>query len=80
MSMTSAASSTTAEARRAYELDREYVFHSWSTQSELDPLVVMATQGSYVWDGSGKRYLDFSSQLVSRAIEFCPEAVVKPAR
>ncbi|AXK36836.1 aspartate aminotransferase family protein [Streptomyces armeniacus] len=56
------------EARRAYELDRAHVFHSWSAQAELDPMVVTAAEGSYVWDGAGRRLLDFSSQLVNTNI------------
>ena len=50
--------------RRAYELDRAHVFHSWSAQAEISPMVVTRAEGSHVWDGDGKRYLDFSSQLV----------------
>lgn len=50
--------------RRAHELDRAHVFHSWSAQAALDPMVVAAASGSRVWDGDGKSYLDFSSQLV----------------
>ena len=53
-----------AEGRRAYELDRQHVFHSWSAQAQIKPMTVVAAQGSYVWDGEGKKLLDFSSQLV----------------
>lgn len=55
---------TTYDAARAYELDRAHVFHSWSAQAEISPMVVSRAEGSHVWDGTGKRYLDFSSQLV----------------
>lgn len=48
----------------AYELDRKHVFHSWSAQAEITPMVVTAARGSYVWDDEDRRYLDFSSQLV----------------
>ena len=58
----------TAAARRAYELDRKHVFHSWSAQDLLDPMVISAARGSWVWDGEGKKYLDFSSQLVNTNI------------
>ncbi|MBB5911489.1 taurine--2-oxoglutarate transaminase [Nocardia transvalensis] len=57
-----------AEAARAYELDRRHVFHSWSAQKNLKPMTVTAAQGSYVWDGDGKRLLDFSSQMVNTNI------------
>src|SRR6478736_5550337 len=48
----------------AYELDRKHVFHSWSAQAEITPMVISAARGSYVWDDEDRRYLDFSSQLV----------------
>jgi taurine---2-oxoglutarate transaminase len=54
-----------AAARRAYELDRAHVFHSWSAQAALDPMVIAAAQGSWVWDGTGTPFLDFSCQLVN---------------
>ena len=54
-----------AEGQRVHDLDRAHVFHSWSAQGALDPLVVAGSDGSYVWDYEGTRYLDFSSQLVN---------------
>ncbi|MGW1344369.1 aminotransferase class III-fold pyridoxal phosphate-dependent enzyme [Kribbella sp. NPDC002412] len=49
---------------RTYDLDRQHVFHSWSAQANLDPMVITKAAGSYVWDGQGNRLLDFTSQLV----------------
>ncbi len=49
---------------RAYELDRAHVFHSWSAQETLDPMVIAGARGSRVVDSAGAAYLDFSSQLV----------------
>ena len=57
-----------AIADRAYELDRAHVFHSWSAQAQISPMTFVGAEGSYVWDGDGKRYLDFSSQLVNTNI------------
>lgn len=54
-----------ADPERTYALDRAHVFHSWSAQRALDPMVITRAQGSYVWDGAGRRYLDLSSQLVN---------------
>ncbi len=54
----------TAVSARTHELDRAHVFHSWSAQGALDPMVLAAAQGCWVWDGQGNRLLDFSSQLV----------------
>lgn len=51
-----------------YDLDRAYVFHSWSVQSALKPLVIAGGAGCRLWDYDGKSYLDFSSQLVNTNI------------
>ncbi len=51
-----------------YELDRAHVFHSWSAQSLITPMVITRAEGSYVWDGEGRRLLDLSSQLVNTNI------------
>lgn len=53
---------------RAYDLDRSHVFHSWSAQASLNPLVIAGGKGSRVWDDSGRTYLDFSSQLINTNI------------
>ncbi|WP_133542032.1 aspartate aminotransferase family protein [Microbacterium sp. BK668] len=60
----------------AAELDREYVFHSWSAQASLSPIVIAGGSGSVVWDHGGKRYLDFSSQLVNVNIGHQHPAVI----
>ncbi|MCU1501587.1 MAG: aminotransferase class-III family protein, partial [Ilumatobacteraceae bacterium] len=49
----------------AYTNDRAHVFHSWSAQGSLQPLVVNGAEGSSFWTEDGTRYLDFSSQLVN---------------
>ena len=49
---------------RVHELDRKHVFHSWSAQGSLNPMVITKAEGSYVWDQDGQRLLDFTSQLV----------------
>jgi len=45
--------------------DRAHVFHSWSAQGLIDPLPIASAEGSWFTDYAGKRYLDFSSQLVN---------------
>ena len=50
---------------RAKRDDRAHVFHSWSAQGLIDAVVIERGEGSYIWDADGKRYLDFSSQLVN---------------
>ena len=49
----------------AWITDHDHVFHSWSAQAALDPIVVAGGSGSWFWDEQGTRYLDFSSQLVN---------------
>ncbi|CAM3942904.1 aspartate aminotransferase family protein [Tsukamurella strandjordii] len=72
-----AAVDTADPDRLAYELDREYVFHSWSAQAALDPMVVTRALGTRVWDGAGRSYLDFSSQLVNVNIGHQHPAMVR---
>jgi taurine--2-oxoglutarate transaminase len=57
-----------ARGKRVYDLDRAHVFHSWSAQAALSPMVFAGGEGCYVWDYEGTRYLDFSSQLVNTNI------------
>jgi len=49
----------------AYMNDRAHVFHSWSAQGALDPVVIAGARGSRMWDDRGNTWLDFSSQLVN---------------
>jgi taurine--2-oxoglutarate transaminase len=63
-------------AARTRALDRAHVFHSWSAQATIDPFVIVGGQGSWVWDGEGQPFLDFSSQLVFTNIGFGHPKVV----
>ena len=54
-----------AEEARVRADDRAHVFHSWSAQAKIDPMPIASASGSHFSDYSGKRYLDFSSQLVN---------------
>ena len=57
-----------AEGESVVALDREYLVHSWSVQSALNPIPVAGGEGRYFWDYEGKRYLDFAAQLVNLAL------------
>ena len=57
-----------AEGERVVAADRQYLIHSWSVQSALNPIPVERAEGRYFWDYSGKRYLDFAAQLVNLAL------------
>lgn len=70
----------TTDVDRAYDLDRAHVFHSWSAQGSLDPMVVSRAEGSHVWDDGGNRYLDFTSQLVFTNLGHQHPAIVAAIR
>ncbi|NQX13544.1 aspartate aminotransferase family protein [Microbacteriaceae bacterium VKM Ac-2855] len=57
-----------AAGERTSALDRAHVFHSWSAQAALAPMVIAGGSGSTVWDYAGREYLDFSSQLINTNI------------
>ncbi len=54
--------------KRAYELDREHVFHSWQAQGPFKPMTILKAEGSFVWDGDGNKLIDMSGQLVNTNI------------
>jgi taurine--2-oxoglutarate transaminase len=58
-------SPTSSEEARVRADDRAHVFYAWSAQAEIDPLPIASASGSHFTDFSGRRYLDFSSQLVN---------------
>ncbi|HHG84834.1 MAG TPA: aminotransferase class III-fold pyridoxal phosphate-dependent enzyme [Bacteroidetes bacterium] len=44
---------------------RDYSLFSWTKQGGLNPLNIERAEGVYLYDRDGKRYLDFSSQLMN---------------
>ncbi|OHV07605.1 aspartate aminotransferase family protein [Kushneria phosphatilytica] len=62
------------------QLDRQHVFHSWSRQSQLDPLVIAEAAGCRLHDYNGREYLDFSSQLVNTNIGHQHPRVIEAIR
>jgi taurine--2-oxoglutarate transaminase len=59
------------------QMNREYTFFSWSVQGQANPIPVEKAEGVYFWDTDGKRYLDFSSQLMNTNIGHQHPKVVK---
>ncbi len=47
------------------QTSREHVFFSWSVQKDAKPIPVAGGEGIYFWDPDGKRYMDFSAQLMN---------------
>src|SRR5262249_24933386 len=46
------------------ELTRKYTYGTWRRQAGWNPLHVTDAEGCYFIDGAGKKYLDFSAQLM----------------
>ena len=43
----------------------DYTLFSWTKQANLNPINASHAKGSYIYDRDGKKYLDFSSQLMN---------------
>jgi taurine--2-oxoglutarate transaminase len=59
------------------EMNKKYTYFSWSAQGSVNPIPVEKAKGIYFWDYNGKRYADFSSQLVLTNIGHGDERVNK---
>src|SRR5580765_4972619 len=57
-------------------LSKKHTIFEWSPQGTFDPLPVARAKGVYFWTPSGKRYLDFNSQLMCVNIGHGDERVV----
>ena len=62
------------------EREKASVFHSWSAQATINPLMIHDARGVYVTDEAGTTYLDFSSQLVNTNLGHQHPAVVEAIR
>ncbi|MEM0270967.1 MAG: aminotransferase class III-fold pyridoxal phosphate-dependent enzyme [Thermoprotei archaeon] len=62
------------------EVNRELTFGTWRKQSSWKPLVVTGAEGVYFFDAEGKRYLDFSSQLMCSNLGHGNKRVVEAIR
>lgn len=45
--------------------NREFTLFSWSVQQACQPLAITKAKGTCFWTADGKRYLDYSSQLMN---------------
>jgi taurine--2-oxoglutarate transaminase len=68
---------TKLTSKEMIELSKEYTFFSWSVQAQVNPIPVTKAEGIYFWDADGKRYIDFSSQLMNTNIGHQHPKVVK---
>lgn len=53
------------DANQILQNNLQHTLFSWSKQSGLNPLSIEKAKGVYLYDRSGKRYIDFSSQLMN---------------
>ncbi len=47
------------------QLNKQYTLASWTAQNAWNPISMARAEGVYFWDGDGKQYLDWSSQLIN---------------
>src|SRR5271170_3542761 len=59
------------------EREKASVFHSWSAQASINPMMVKDAEGVYVTGEDGTTYLDLSSQLVNTNIGHQHPTVVR---
>ena len=53
------------EAEAILQNNLDHTFFSWSKQGGLNPINIKSAKGVYLHDRNGKKYLDFSSQLMN---------------
>ncbi|HEY8210976.1 MAG TPA: aminotransferase class III-fold pyridoxal phosphate-dependent enzyme [Myxococcaceae bacterium] len=56
---------TSLSAEEIVRLCKQHTIFEWSAQSAVNPIPMVKAKGVYFWDASGKRYIDFNSQLMS---------------
>ena len=61
----SSATLTKSSKEEILKNNLDHTIFSWSKQSGLNPLNIESAKGVYIYDRSGKRYLDFTSQLMN---------------
>jgi len=53
------------EGKEIVYQNKEFTFFSWSIQAAVNPIPMVKAERIYFWDANGKRYIDFSSQLMN---------------
>ena len=57
--------------------NKQFTLASWKNQSSWRPVSMSRADGVYFWDADGKRYIDWSSQLVNVNIGHNNQHVIK---
>jgi taurine--2-oxoglutarate transaminase len=76
MNSTDVAEPQTLTSEQVVELTRQYNYGTWRFQKNWNPMHVVDAEGCYIIDGAGKRYLDFSSQLMCSNLGHKNQAVI----
>lgn len=58
------------------EITARHTYGTWRAQRGWKPVNVTRAEGVYFWDATGKRYLDFSSQLICSNLGHQNQAVI----
>jgi taurine--2-oxoglutarate transaminase len=58
------------------EITARHTYGTWRAQRGWKPLHVKRAEGCYFWDAAGKRYFDFSSQLICSNLGHQNQAVI----
>ena len=56
---------TKSEVEAILQQNLDHTFFSWSKQGGLNPINAKSAKGVYIYDQDGKKYIDFSSQLMN---------------
>src|ERR1700733_2336898 len=76
MNSTNVAESQTLTTQQVVDLTRQYNYGTWRFQKNWNQMHVADAEGCYIIDGAGKRYLDFSSQLMCSNLGHKNQAVI----
>lgn len=64
-------------AAEVVQKNKDYTLASWVAQGTWNPIPMERAEGVYVYDANGKRYIDWSSQLVNVNLGHSHPHVVK---
>jgi taurine---2-oxoglutarate transaminase len=76
MSPTDTVTSQMLTSQQVVDLTRQYNYGTWRFQKNWNPMHIADAEGCYLVDGAGKRYLDFSSQLMCSNLGHKNKAVI----
>ncbi len=68
---------STLTSQEISDLTARYTYGTWRFQKGWKPLHVVDAEGCYFTDGSGKKYLDFSAQLMCSNLGHKNPAIIK---